>query len=138
MTAPRVLGLNHLTLAVGDLGRSIGFYREALGCVLRAEWAEGAYLAAGPLWLCLSLDPQARTGPHPDYTHVAFDVDEASFDALAPILRARAVIWKENRSEGRSLYFLDPDGHKLELHVGSLESRLAAYRDRADSGVVIY
>ncbi|WP_159065009.1 hypothetical protein [Thaumasiovibrio subtropicus] len=30
-----------------------------------------------------------------------------------------------NRSEGQSLYLLDPDGHKLELHVGDLNSRLA-------------
>jgi len=136
MGAPGVLGLNHLTLAVGNLGRAIEFYRDVLGCVLRAEWVEGAYLEAGPIWLCLSVDPQARTGPHPDYTHVAFNVDEATFAEMEPLLRSRAEIWKESRSEGRSLYFLDPDGHKLELHVGSLETRLSTYRDRAN--VVIY
>ncbi len=35
---------------------------------------------------------------------------------------------QDNSSEGDSLYILDPDGHKLELHVGDLESRLASMK----------
>ncbi|HEX8471543.1 MAG TPA: VOC family protein [Brevundimonas sp.] len=138
MSVPRVLGLNHVTLAVSDLGRATAFYRDVLGCVLRAEWPEGVYLEAGPVWLCLSVDPKVRTEPHPDYTHVAFDVDDATFEALEPLVRAQAKLWKENRSAGRSLYFLDPDGHKLELHVGSLATRLKAYRDRAAPDMIFY
>ncbi|AKU98055.1 Fosfomycin resistance protein FosA [Labilithrix luteola] len=125
---PVVRGLNHVTLAVADLERSLAFYRDVLGLRVRAHWPEGAYLDAGGLWLCLSVDDAARTEPHPDYTHVAFDVAAEDFDSLAGTISASSRSWKENRSEGLSLYFLDPDGHKLELHVGSLESRLAHYR----------
>ena len=40
------------------------------------------------------------------------------------ILKSGAAVWKDDISEGDSLYFLDPDGHKLELHVGNWQSRL--------------
>ncbi|MBA4805018.1 MAG: fosfomycin resistance glutathione transferase [Brevundimonas sp.] len=133
----RVTGLNHLTFAVGDLERSVAFYRDVLGCELRAIWATGAYLEAGSLWLCLSLDAEVRRAPHADYTHAAFSVEADAFEALAARLRETAVIWKDNRSEGASLYFLDPDGHRLELHVGDLETRLRHYRERPELGVTV-
>lgn len=134
---PTVSGLNHITLAVTDLDRSIAFYRDLLGCSLRAVWPDGAYLEAGSLWLCLARDEAARARPHPDYTHIAFSVAAADFDALSGKVRAAAGIWQDNRSEGDSLYFLDPDGHKLELHIGSLRSRLDHYGKQTDGNVTI-
>ncbi|UVO51818.1 VOC family protein [Sphingomonas sp. SUN019] len=127
MNEPALTGLNHLTFAVSDLERSIHFYRDVLGCRICARWESGAYLEIGATWLCLSSDPATRQGPHADYTHAAFSVDAADFDALSAKIRERATIWRDNRSEGGSLYFLDPDGHKLEIHLGSLASRLAHY-----------
>ena len=137
MADGKVRGLNHLTLAVTDLNRSVAFYRDVLGCDLRAIWSEGAYLEAGSLWLCLSVDPIARTDARRDYTHYAFDVAEDEFEALAESVRQRATVWKDSKSEGASLYFLDPDGHRLELHVGSLVSRLAHYQANPESVVTI-
>ncbi len=134
---PKVTGLNHLTFAVGDLERSVVFYRDLLGCELRAIWATGAYLEAGSLWICLSLDAEVRPVPREDYTHAAFSVEADAFDVLSARLRETAVIWKDNRSEGASLYFLDPDGHRLELHVGDLETRLRHYRERPELGVTV-
>lgn len=37
-----------------------------------------------------------------------------------------AVSDKDNTSPGKSLYFLDPDDHKLEIHVGDWKARIAA------------
>ena len=123
-----ITGLNHLTLATADLPRAFDFYTRVLGCRPRARWARGAYLSVGELWLCLSLDAGAR--PSTDYTHVAFDVDAATLDAWRSRLdEAGVTLWKTNSSEGDSLYVLDPDGHRLELHVGDLHSRLAALHD---------
>lgn len=122
-----VRGLNHITLAVLDLERSMAFYMDGLGLTLAKRWDTGAHLEAGALWLCLSHDPDTRTEPHPDYTHIAFDVSQDRFQAaVARVEAAGGRPWRNNKSEGDSYYFLDPDGHKLELHVGTLQSRLAA------------
>lgn len=132
-----VRGLNHLTLAVTDLERSLGFYRDLLGMSVRAHWSEGAYLKAGSLWLCLSVDQKAADAVRCDYTHIAFDVAPTDFPALCRSVQEAAPVWKENRSEGHSLYVLDPDGHRIELHVGDLASRLDHYRRRMPPGMVI-
>jgi catechol 2,3-dioxygenase-like lactoylglutathione lyase family enzyme len=134
MSAPGIRGLNHLTLSVTDLTRSVAFYRDLLGFGVRATWPRGAYLEAGSLWLCLSLQDGAAPVAHGD-THYALDVAEEDFPALAEHVRQAAPLWKANTSEGASLYFLDPDGHRLELHVGDLASRLAHYRDDPGRGV---
>lgn len=120
-------GLNHITLAVSDVSRSFDFYVNTLGFIPQAKWARGAYLMLGDLWLCLSAD--AVSG-HEDYTHYAFSVKSADFEGFAEQLKQAGVTeWKTNKSEGRSLYFLDPDGHKLEIHDGDLASRLRACRE---------
>jgi pyridoxamine 5'-phosphate oxidase len=134
-----ITGINHVTLAVRDLERSFPFYTRVLGLRPLAKWAGGAYLLAGDDWICLSLDSHARAGPQPEYTHLAFSVDAPEFAARADAIRASgAAIWKDNRSEGESLYFLDPDGHKLELHAGDLDSRLRALESSPNEGLRLY
>lgn len=129
-TESMIAGLNHLTLAVTDLERSFRFYVDVLDFRPVARWSRGAYLAIGNLWLCLSLEDEVSAlPPSRDYTHVAFSVEPSKLaEAKKRLADAGATSWKENRSEGESLYFLDLDGHKLELHVGNMESRIAACR----------
>ncbi|MDB6445794.1 fosfomycin resistance glutathione transferase [Pseudomonas sp. 21TX0197] len=132
-------GLNHLTLAVTELDRSVGFYRDLLQFRLEARWDSGAYLSLPGLWLCLSLDPLRTTGPAADYTHYAFSLAAEGFPRLVARLKAAGVAsWRDNRSEGDSFYFLDPDGHKLELHVGDLASRLKACRQAPYAGMEFF
>lgn len=133
--------LNHLTLAVSDIASSIGFYHHLLGLPLHARWDSGAYLSCGDLWLCLSLDAQRHdiAPQESDYTHYAFSIDENDFAAfVARLAKAGVTSWKENKSEGESFYFLDPDGHKLEAHVGNLAQRLAACRAKPYKGMVFF
>jgi catechol 2,3-dioxygenase-like lactoylglutathione lyase family enzyme len=75
----------------------------------------------------------------PEYTHIAFAVAEHDFAPLAARIKAAgATIFQENTSEGHSLYFLDPDGHKLEIHVGDLASRLRAARAQPWPGLEMF
>ncbi|WP_127112383.1 VOC family protein [Shimia sediminis] len=130
-----ITGLNHVTLAVSDLPRAIAFYRDTLGGRLAADWDSGAYLELGSLWLCLSFGP---VKPRDDYTHIALSCAPDNFATLANRIRATADLWQDNTSEGQSLYFLDPDGHRLELHVGTLQSRLSHYRTHPDKAVRLH
>ena len=127
-------GLNHITLAVSNIETSLNFYTHILGFKGHVKWENGAYISLGELWLCLSLDePDKKL----DYTHIAFGLDESDFLAFKEkIIKEDITQWKSNTSEGDSLYILDPDGHKLEVHVGNLESRLESLKSKPFKGLV--
>lgn len=132
-------GLNHLTLAVTDLDRSVAFYTALPGVRLRARWLRGAYLSVGTCWLCLTRSSLPLESASVQYTHYAFSLSQEDFLPMVNILESKQVpTWQENRSEGSSWYFLDPDGHKLEVHVGDLESRLAQCRLHPYEGMQFY
>lgn len=119
-----ITGLNHLTLSVGDLDRSVTFYSDLLGLSVRMRSARSAYLEAGSLWLALVLDPDVRKAPLSEYSHIAFAIAESDFPRFVQQLTDAGVTSWQEPERSNSFYFLDPDGHKLELHSGNLASRL--------------
>lgn len=124
-----ITGINHITISVSDVGRSFAFYTDTLGLRAVARWSTGAYLQAGPTWVALVQERGVAHAVRPDYSHIALTVPPKSFQSAAAALDAAgAPSWKGNTSEGESRYFLDPDGHKLEIHATDLEDRLASMR----------
>lgn len=129
-----ITGLNHITLAVQDIEVSFNFYLNILKFKPLVKWDKGAYFLIGEpmtskpgagLWFCLNLDKNRI--PNLCYTHYAFGVPKNHFTEICDnIISSGITIFKENSSPGDSLYFLDPDGHKLELHVGNVESRITS------------
>lgn len=123
-----IRGLNHITLAVSNLDESLDFYTRILGFKGHVKWDGGVYLSLGDIWLCLSLDTPS---PSTDYTHIAFDIDEVNFKNFEKIIVQNDIkLWKKNTSEGKSLYILDPNGNKLEIHVGNLQTRLESFKQK--------
>lgn len=117
--------VNHITFAVSDLEKSFDFYRMILGLQPVARWNTGAYLLAGDIWIALIMDNSCSSYIRPDYSHIAFGCSPAEFARLKSSLTSYGCQeWSKNESEGDSFYFTDPDGHKLEIHVGNLQTRL--------------
>lgn len=123
-----ITGVNHITFSVSDLDKSFKFYTDVLNCKPVAKWKKGAYLLAGNLWLCLSFDEKTRKAALPEYTHIALNVSVDDWEKCSRQIFDGATIWKQNTSEGDSLYFLDPDGHKLEIHASDLQARIEAIK----------
>jgi catechol 2,3-dioxygenase-like lactoylglutathione lyase family enzyme len=117
-----------VTVSVSDLDQSIAFYCDFLGFRGEVCWATDAHLSYGDCWLCLSL---GVVSPSQDYTHFAFTFEaEAMLRVSKKDAYQSVKQWQKNTSEGNSLYLEDPDGHKLELHSGSLNTRLESLRKR--------
>jgi catechol 2,3-dioxygenase-like lactoylglutathione lyase family enzyme len=134
-----ISGINHITFAVSDLDRSFHFYSQLLGLRPIARWYKGAYLEAGTDWVCLTLDPETRAASLPEYTHTAFTVSTPEFSRLVEQLqKAQVICWQDNRSPGASFYFLDPDGHKLEIHVSNLEDRLRSLKANPPKDLTLF
>jgi catechol 2,3-dioxygenase-like lactoylglutathione lyase family enzyme len=124
-----ITGINHITISTKDLDQSFNFYTTILGLRPLLKHSSGAYLLAGDVWFCLDLDTEARSSELSEYTHFAFSTNQENFKNFQQkIINSGAKIWKQNKSEGDSLYFLDPDHHKLELHVGNWSTRIEDYK----------
>jgi hypothetical protein len=71
--------------------------------------------------------------------YLAFSLSASSFDAVSECLSdAGAEIWQNNPTGVRSLYFLDPDGYKLEIHTPDLAGRLDVDRRDLPPGMRFY
>lgn len=122
-----ILGINHINLSVSNIDKSFYFYHEILGLKPLCKWLQGAYLLAGDDWFCLNVTNDKVVAIRQDYTHYALSVSAENFSTIVERLTLVDIKpFKDNRSEGDSFYFQDPDGHQLEIHVGDWRSRIAA------------
>ena len=127
-------GINHLTFSVGNLEKSIAFYKDVLGAELLVKGNKLAYFSLNGLWIALNVQKEgSRNENHQTYTHVAFTIHESDFDMwLNKLTKLKVNIVPgrpRDERDKRSVYFTDPDGHLFELHTGSLEERLRFYRE---------
>ena len=125
---PRVTGIDHLVLSVGDLARSKAFYGKVLGFLgfklthdggIFAGWSNGKTL----FWIAQA-DAQGRTRKHRKgdigFHHYAFELSSRKdVDALGAFLVEHGLTVVDPPGEYYepsyyAVYFTDPDGMKLE------------------------
>src|SRR5712691_11733738 len=106
----RTQGILHVTIPVGDLGRSRAFYTEVLGLEFVAQAPKDdphfVFLKSGADYVVLGRE--VSRGRFSDIIHHAFMVDGDAYDATVAER-------KDGVFTGRSAYFHDPDGNALEV-----------------------
>lgn len=129
-----IQSINHVTYSVSDIKTSITFYKDILKAKILVESDKTAYFTLGGLWLALNEEKDIpRNEIRYSYTHIAFTIDEKEFEEWYQWLKDNDVNILEGRNrdirDKKSIYFTDPDDHKLELHTGTLQDRLNYYKD---------
>ncbi len=124
MGLPDTTHIGHVHLKVGDLDRSLAFYRGLLGLREVARDGSTAFLAArdhGPVLLALTQWPQAR--PRPRHTTGLYHVAVRLPDRLELARVCRQLVehgWPlqgfVDHKVSEALYLADPDGNGLELY----------------------
>ena len=113
-----IRGVYEVAVRVRDLGRAEGFYTDVLGLEvgLRDSARNWLFLRAGGQAGMIVL--QEDKGEWPTQ-HFAFTVEEAEVERAAERLRERGLAVEgpvfHQWMPATSVYFVDPDGHALEL-----------------------
>jgi catechol 2,3-dioxygenase-like lactoylglutathione lyase family enzyme len=137
---PRIVGIDHLVLSVGNFARSKEFYDKLLkflGFKLKHEYEDMAGWSNGKtlLWIAAA-DGEGRKRKYRKgdigFHHYAFELaSRDDVDALGGFLEANGMTVVDPPGEyyGRNyyaVYFTDPDGMKLEGMIWAPPKRRAA------------
>ncbi len=105
---PRLVGINHVALEVGDIDEALDWYGRLFTFTLRGKGERNAFIDMGDQFINLTLASNAQ-GQEPERRHIGLVVDDRSrILDLAKAAGARMV-------EGPFLDFLDPWGNRLEI-----------------------
>jgi lactoylglutathione lyase len=104
--APRLIGINHVALEVGDLDAALALYGRLFSFELRGRSPGMAFIDMGDQFLALA---EGRSQPPDDARHFGLVVDDKE--------AVRAAVERERLKTvpGRRLDFFDPWGNRFEV-----------------------
>jgi len=106
---PRLVGINHVALEVGDIDAALAWYSRLFSFTLRGKSERNAFIDMGDQFINLTLAPDRPDPTETERRHIGLVVDDRSrILDLAKAAGARMV-------EGPFLDFLDPWGNRLEI-----------------------
>src|SRR3954465_14721514 len=104
---PKLVGLNHIALEVGDIEEALDFWRSIFGELeLRGRGKQMAFIDLGDQFIALA---RGRTQPPDQHRHFGLVVDDK--EAVRERLRELGV----PVSSGRGLDFRDPWGNLIQI-----------------------
>jgi lactoylglutathione lyase len=106
MSPPRLVGINHVALEVGDLDEALAFYGSIFDLRLRGREPGMAFVDMGDQFIALSA---GRTDPPDGARHFGLVVDDK--DAVRAALARTGV----EIAPGRRLDFRDPWGNHVQV-----------------------
>ena len=106
MTRPRLVGINHVAIEVGDIDEALAFYGQVFELTLRGRSHEMAFVDMGDQFIALS---RGRRQKADDDRHFGLVVDDGQ--ATREALEAAGV----EILPGRGLDFLDPWGNLVQI-----------------------
>jgi catechol 2,3-dioxygenase-like lactoylglutathione lyase family enzyme len=105
---PRLIGINHVAIEVGNIDEALAWYGQIFDITLRGKGERNAFIDMGDQFINITLVPDHAV-PGVEKRHIGFVVDDRSrIIELAKAAGARMV-------EGPFLDFLDPWGNRLEI-----------------------
>jgi lactoylglutathione lyase len=106
MGRPRLVGMNHVALEVGDVDEALAFYGQIFDLTLRGRAPGMAFIDMGDQFIALA---SGRSQPPDDARHVGLVVDDQAATRRA-LEQAGAEILP-----GRGLDFRDPWGNHVQV-----------------------
>ena len=103
---PRLVGINHVALEVGDIDEALAFYSRLFEFTLRGRSETMAFIDLGDQFIALST---GRTQPKDQDRHFGLVVDDR-----APLRPALEAVGAEILP-GRGLDFIDPWGNHIQV-----------------------
>ena len=103
---PRMVGINHVAIEVGDIDAALAFYGEIFQYTLRGRGEHNAFIDLGDQFIALMQWPASGKL---EQRHFGIVVDDRSS------VRARAEAAGATVLDGRFLDFLDPWGNRIEV-----------------------
>jgi catechol 2,3-dioxygenase-like lactoylglutathione lyase family enzyme len=125
--------LDHVALTVADVERSMRWYRDVLGFEKRHdEWdTEPAMMCIGSTCVALFESKRAESPPPAGHDmvalrHLAFRASREMFERAQVELGERGIEFSfMDHETAHSIYFADPDGHRLEITTYELGTAAA-------------
>jgi catechol 2,3-dioxygenase-like lactoylglutathione lyase family enzyme len=139
VTMPRVVGIDHLVLSVGDLARSRDFYAKVLGFLnFKLTYDGGGFVGwsnGKTLFWIAAADAQGRKRKHRKgdigFHHYAFELaSRKAVDDLGAFLQRHGLDVADppgtynGDDQYYAVFFHDPDGMRLEAMVYGPEKRV--------------